>query len=351
MARISVHIVSWNNARVLRDAVESLRAQTFKDFTLTVVDNASTDGSVDVVRSCFPEATILRNFKNLGFSAAHNQAIELARNRWSDDDKKGRSSIDRYALVMNPDIILDPDFLEQLARGIDGRYEIGSACGKLLKVHPRLEEEGDPRRSDVLDSAGLRMRRDRRAADRGAGETDGPAYAEAIEVFGPSGALALYRAEAIEALREADGEFFDEDFFAYKEDVDVAWRLRLLGWKALYLPEAKAYHYRGTGGAEKAGLLELFKRRSGRSPLVNRLSTRNHLLLLVKDDDRLNQLLHLPWILVHEVGKLLSTLVFAPRALGAYFEALALVPKMWRKRASLRKRRKASLKDIRKWFR
>ncbi len=351
MARISVHIVAWNHARVLRDAVESLRVQTFKDFTLTVVDNASTDGSVDVVRSGFPEATVLRNFKNLGFSHAHNQAVELARNRWSDDDKKGRSSIDRYVLVMNPDIILQPDFLEQLVRGIDGRYEIGSACGKLLKVYPRLEEDGDPRLSDILDSAGLRMRRDRRAADRGAGEHDGPAYAEPTEIFGPSGALALYRAEAIEALREADGEFYDEDFFAYKEDIDAAWRLRLLGWKSLYVPAATAYHYRGTGGSEKASLFELFKRRLGRSALVNRLSTRNHLLLLAKDDDWTSQLLHLPWIFAHEIGKFLSTLFLAPRALGAYFEALALLPKMWKKRAMLQKRRKTSAKDIRTWFR
>lgn len=350
MARISVHIVSWNHARVLRDAVESLRAQTFKDFTLTVVDNASTDGSVDVVRAGFPEATVLRNFKNLGFSRAHNQAVELARNRWTDDDKKGRSSIDRYVLVMNPDIILKPDFLENLVRAIDGRYEIGSASGKLLKVHPRLEEDGDPRFSDVLDSAGLRMRRDRRTADRGAGEHDGPAYAESCEIFGPSGALALYRAEAVEALREADGEFYDEDFFAYKEDVDAAWRLRLLGWSSLYAPSAVAYHYRGTGGSEKAGLFELARRHMGRSTLVTRLSTRNHILLLTKNDDLTNQLLHLPWMLVHEIGKFVWTLFCAPRSLGAYIEAIGLMSKMWKKRCALRKRRKTSAKDIRKWF-
>ncbi len=350
MARISVHIVAWNHARVLVDALESLRAQTFRDFTVTVVDNASTDGSSEVVRAHFPEATILRNFKNLGFSHAHNQAIELARNRWSDDDKKGRSSIDRYALVMNPDIILTPDFLENLTRAVDGRAHVGSACGKLLKVYPRLEESLDPRFSDMLDSAGMRMRRDRRAADRGAGEKDGTAYAEATEIFGASGALALYRAEAIDALREADGEFFDEDFFAYKEDVDAAWRLRLLGWSALFAPTAVAYHYRGTGGSEKAGLFELFKRRRGRSPLVNRLSTRNHLLLLAKNDDWTSQLLHLPWIIAHEIGKFLATIIFSPRALGAYFEALALLPKMWKKRGALRKRRKATAKEIRKWF-
>ncbi len=351
MAKISVHIVAWNHARVLQDAVESLRAQTFKGFTLTMIDNASTDGSDGVVRSVFPEATILRNFKNLGFSRAHNQAIELARNRWSDDDKKGFSSLDRYALVMNPDTILEPDFLEKLVRAVDGRYEIGSACGKLLKVYQRLEEDGDPRRSDVLDSTGLRVRRDRRVVDRGAGETDGPAYGEPTEVFGASGALALYRAEAIEALREASGDFFDEDFFAYKEDVDAAWRLRLLGWKSLYVPAAIAYHYRGTGGSEKAGPFELLKRRYGRSSLVNRLSTRNHALLLVKNDDWSNWLLHLPWILAHEFGKFWATTLFAPRALGAYAEALVLVPRMLKKRAALRKRRKVSAKEIRKWFR
>ncbi len=350
MARISVHIVAWNHARVLVDALESLRAQTFRDFTVTIIDNASTDGSADMVRQRFPEMTVLRNFKNLGFSRAHNQAIELARNRWADDDKKGQGSVDRYALVMNPDIILTPDFLERLAGGVDGRQEIASACGKLLKVYPRLEEDMDPRFSDEIDSVGLRMRRDRRAADRGAGEHDGPAYAEPAEVFGASGALALYRAEAIDALREADGEFFDEDFFAYKEDVDIAWRLRLLGWSAIYVPAAVAYHYRGTGGSEKAGLLELFKRRRGRSPLVNRLSTRNHLLLLAKNDDWTNQLVHLPWIAAHEIGKFLSTLILAPRALSAYIEALLLLPKMWKKRAVLRQRRKASAKEIRKWF-
>ncbi|HTK60404.1 MAG TPA: glycosyltransferase, partial [Candidatus Baltobacteraceae bacterium] len=177
MAKFSVHIVSWNSARVLHDALESLRAQTFRDFTLTVVDNASTDGSVDVVRALLPDATVLRNFKNLGFSAAHNQAIELARNRWADDDRKGRSSIDRYVLVMNPDIILMPDFLEKLARGVDGRYEVGSATGKLLRVRRSAVEGGDPEFTDVIDSAGLVIKKNRRAADRGAGEKDGPEYA------------------------------------------------------------------------------------------------------------------------------------------------------------------------------
>lgn len=350
MARISVHIAAWNHAAVLRDALESLRAQTFKDFTLTVVDNASGDGSSGVVRELFPEATVLRNFKNLGFSRAHHQAVELARNRWVDDDKKGRSSIDRYVLVMRPDVILMPDFLEQIARGLDGRYGVASACGKLLRAQPRFEEDGDPRFSDRLDSAGLRLHRSRRAVERGAGEPDGSAYGAPAEVFGPSDALALYRAEAIEALREADGEFFDEDFFACEEGVDAAWRLRLLGWTSWYLPSAVAYRFRGSEARNAAGVFERFGRNYGRSALMDRLSIRNRLLLRAKNDDGVNRLLHLPWIALRAAGDLLSTLLFAPRALGAYVEACALLPKMWKKRRALRAHRKASAKEIRKWF-
>lgn len=350
MARISVHIVSWNHARVLPQAVDSLRAQTFQDFTLTLVDNASTDGSVEAVRSRFPEATILRNFKNLGFSRAHNQAIELARNRWEDDDKRGESPVDRHVLVMNPDIILQPDYLEMLLCGIEGLSDVGSACGKLLRVRASADEHGEPEFTDLLDSAGLVMRKNRSAADRGAGERDGPIYNVPAEVFGVSGALALIRAEAVSLLREIDGQVFDEDFFAYKEDVDIAWRLRLLGWKAAYVPSAEAFHYRGTGGAEHAGLWQRFIRRRFRSPLVNLLSTRNQILMAAKDDDGVNRLVHLPWICLQASGTFLSTLVLTPRALGAYFEAASLMPKMWKKRRAMMLRRKVSPQEIRVWF-
>jgi GT2 family glycosyltransferase len=217
-------------------------------------------------------------------------------------------------------------------------------------VRASAEELGEPVFTDIVDSAGLVMRKDRSAADRGAGEHDSAAYSEPTEVFGVSGALALLRAEAIDALREIDGQVFDEDFFAYKEDVDIAWRLRLLGWSAAYVPSAEAFHYRGTGGAEKAGLWQRFIRRRQRSPLVNRLSTRNQLLLTAKDDDGINRLLHLPWICFQASGTFLSTLVLTPRALGAYVEAVALLPKMLKKRRAIMSRRKVTAEEIRGWF-
>ncbi len=155
MPRVSVHLVTWNSRKVLADALDSLRAQNFRDFTLTVIDNASNDGSVDCVREHYPDATVIRNFKNLGFSRAHNQAIEMARARWSTEDKQGKTAMNRYVLLMNPDIILDPDCLARLVEGMDGRSETGSACGKLLKVYPRLDDNEEPRYSDVIDSIGI----------------------------------------------------------------------------------------------------------------------------------------------------------------------------------------------------
>ena len=325
--------------KVLPEALESLRAQAFSDFSLIVIDNASTDGSVECVRRLFPEATVLRNFKNLGFSPAHNQAIEMSR-------KSGAE----YVLVMNPDIIMTPDFLKRLLSGVEGRPAIGSAGGKLLKVHPRLDDNEDPRFSDVIDSIGLTVKKNRRVDDRASGETDRGQYDKPMEVFGVSGALALYRQEALDEAAAA-GEVFDEDFFAYQEDADLAWRLRLLGWKAAYLPNAVAYHYRGAGGAESRGPWRSFLARWRRSTLVNRLSTRNHLWMLAKNEDWSNALLHLPLIAAYEVAKFLATLLFFPRVLPAYGQFWLKVPRMLRKRRRIMSRRKTSAAEIRKWFR
>lgn len=350
MARISIHLVTWNSARVLPEALGSLRAQTFKDWSLTVIDNASTDGTVELIRQKLPSATVLRNFKNLGFAHAHNQAIQMARSKWSRDSEKGTEFNERYVLLLNPDIIMVPDFLEKIVAYADGKQSIGSFGGKLLKVLPRLEEHEDPRFTEIIDSTGLRMRKSRRVTERGAGEKDEGQYDESNDVFGVSAALALYRIEALDSIAMQDGEILDEVFFAYKEDIDLAWRLRLLGWGAAYVPEAVSYHYRGAGLPEKAGFLQTMKRRRERSVKVNQYSTRNHLLLLAKNEDVVNTLVHVFYIWGYEIMKFVITALTTPRVLVAYLDVLRFLPKMWRKRAFTMKQRKTSARSMRKWF-
>lgn len=338
MSKVSVHIVTWNSRRFIADALESLRAQTFRDFSVIVVDNASSDKTVDVIREHYPDATVLRNFKNLGFARGQNQAIELSKLRHP-----------HYILAMNPDIILAPDFLAELLDAVMGRPEIGSAGGKLLRVLPSREEGGDPKFTDNVDSLGIAIKKTRRTADRSSGETDRGQWKAPFETFGISGALALYRTEAVDAAIEATGEFFDEDFFAYKEDVDVAWRLRLLDWKAMTVPAAKAYHYRGAGGDEDASPLAAFAGRRKRPVSVSRFSTRNHLLMLAKNETWATWY-HWPLIALYEIAKFFATLLFFPRVVTSYIAYWMMLPAALRKRRRIMSRRKATPDDIKKWF-
>lgn len=345
--RVHITIVAWNSLRYLPELLASLEAQSFRDFQALVVDNASSDGTEAFVRARHPRVAYLRNARNLGFSAAHNQGIRYAMARWAPEERALR-----YVLAANPDTILAPDFLGRLVEAADARPEAGSLGGKLLRASRERLEEEDMRetvKSDIIDSTGLRPRRGRSVADRGAGEMDRGQYDASSDVFGISGALALYRASALEDAKVGE-EYFDADFFAYKEDVDLAWRLRLLGWEARFVPEARAHHHRAVGGSEGAPLWKRFLARRGRSRARSFNSARNHWWMLFKDELAVNGILAFPWIACREAAHALSIAAFEPRNLAAFPAALAGFPRMWRKRRATLGRRKATARQMRQWF-
>jgi GT2 family glycosyltransferase len=346
MARVAINIVTWNSLKFLPQALSSILSQTYRDFWLLVIDNGSSDGTADYIRRDFPEAGVLRNVKNLGFTRAHNQGITYAKAHL--DASQG----DPLVLITNPDIILEPDFLEKMVAEMDRRPDAGSAGGKLLKVFERGDGEvREAVKTNMIDSTGVRMTRSRRAIDRGAGELDERGRFDRLEeIFGVSGAIALYRLKALEDVAYRD-EYFDDDFFAYKEDLDLAWRLRLRGWSSLYVPSARAYHYRTAAGREKASVREIISGRRGRSKTVNFLSYRNHLLMLAKNDQWQNSLLHWPWIWWYEIRKFLYVLFLEPATFGAFISYLRLLPRAIAKRRLTMSRRKVRAKDIRRWFR
>jgi GT2 family glycosyltransferase len=335
--RVSLNIVSWNGMKFIPELLESVFAQTCADFAVLVVDNGSSDGVEAFLRGEYPQVAFLRNARNLGFAPAHNQAVRYAMERWDGDDLS-----DRFVLVVNQDVVLTPTFLEEMLRAAEAEPGVGSWQGKLRRAfteNPQDEALRETVRSERIDSTGLVMRRNRTFADRGAGEMDDGQYDADTEIFGPTGALALYRASALADARYRD-EFFDHHFFSYKEDVDLAWRLRRLGWGSRYVPAAVAYHYRGMFGKETMGWLERVRNRLGKSSWRNWYSTRNHLLMLAKNQDPLSGLLALPWIACFELRRLAYVLACEPKTLTAYVEAAALLPTMLRKRADVRKKRK-----------
>lgn len=340
-----VNIVAWNSLAYLQNLFATLHAQDLSDFTITVVDNASDDGTAKWFMENESAVTVLRNFRNQGFSRAHNQAISLALSRWPED-----AWPHRYILVANPDLEFAPDCLRLLVECMDADPSIGACGPKLLRAYVKSQEDGrmEAERTRFIDSTGLIMKKSRRSVDRGAGEEDHGQYDAQAEVFGCSGACVLFRASALADAKLA-GEFFDEDFFAYKEDVDLAWRMRRLGAKAVIVPKAVAWHHRRAPSMPKAGPIVSWKLRKKKSPLINRLSTRNHVWMLMKNEEWVSAFLHGAWIFPYECAKVLASIV-SPSVMRGNLAALGGIGKMWRKRRELRKRARASGSKMRKWF-
>ncbi len=254
MIDVSIIVVAHDDEADLPHSVSSALAQRGVLVETLVVDNDSSDGSCEAVRRVGgKEVRLLALPENVGFAAAMNLGIGL--------------SSGRYVLALNPDCRLEPDFAAILAGHLDHRPDVGSASGRVLRA-----EGAELHPTGRLDSTGIYQTATGRHFDRGSGEEAAGRYLAEEEIFGASGAAGFYRREALESARIMTG-VFDSDFFLYREDADLAWRLQRLGWKCLYVPEAVAYHRRRN----------LPERRRWMSPLVNYHSVKNRFLLRINN--------------------------------------------------------------------
>jgi len=284
--RLTIQIIAWNTMKFLPGCLENLKKQTFRDFKILVIDNHSTD-QVDVfLKEQYPEIYFFRNPDNFGFARAHNQGFALSKSE--------------YILILNPDVLLEPNFLEKIIVEADKHPLAYAFGGKVLKVQSGDEEIGEVIKTKIIDSTGLVLRRSHQAADRGEGKEDKGQFDCAEEVFGISGACTLFRRSLLEEIG-----FFDEKYFAYKEDVDLAWRGQLRGYQAWYAPSAIAYHYRQAGK----------KKRFNQSPLVSFLSYRNGLFLILQNDFLANILLDFFFIFFDQIFKAFYLLFTKPKVL------------------------------------
>lgn len=301
-ASISVHIVTYNSVATIAETLSVLNRQTYSDFDTLVIDNASYDDTVQVVEST--GCRIVCNTANLGYSAAHNQAIAMT----SSD----------YILTLNPDVILQPDFLEQLANTLDADPALGSASGCLLRINQMADV---PR---VIDSCGLYLTRSRRQRLWMEGKPVEARPLQRTGILGPDGAAAFYRRDMLMDVA-VDGEIFDEDYFMHKEDVDLCWRANLYGWKSVYVPEAVAHHIR-------------FFRPGNRTiipPDMRMIAVRNRYFLLLKNERFSDFLRHVLWILTYDVGILAYIVLRERSSLRAYWDVIRLWRRMRNKRKKL----------------
>jgi GT2 family glycosyltransferase len=252
--RVSVTIVTYNSGRFIKRCLESVLAQRYANKEIIVIDNASSDGTVDILEQFEDRCQIIYNDENIGFAAAQNQAIHTSSGEW--------------VLTLNPDVLLLPNFIQALVEAGQFDSKVGTVCGKLLTILATFDLPDKP----LVDSTGIYFTPMLRHLDRGSQEVDNGHYLKHEYVFGATAAAALYRREMIDDISIGE-EFFDPDFFVYREDADVAWRAQLLGWKCIYSPNARGYHVRKVLPGNRRAL----------PPGINMHSVKNRFLMRIKN--------------------------------------------------------------------
>jgi GT2 family glycosyltransferase len=302
MPEMSVIILNWNGKYFLETCLAALRKQTFRDFEVLFVDNASGDGSAEFVLENFPEVRVIGLEQNVGFAAGNIAGYERARGEW--------------IVLLNNDTEADPGWLEGLHDAIQAFPRAGTFACKMLF----FDERGR------VENCGFNMTPAGATLDLGRGENDGLAWSESREVFGGCGGAAAYRRSMLE-----DIGFLDPDFFMIYEDADLSFRAQLRGHECIFVPKAVVYHkYRATLGKYPERQVYLSQRNIEFAYLKNM-----PLALIVR---------YLPQRILYELG---AAIYFTRLGVGRAFfkaklDAIRALPKLLEKRRAIQKRRTLS---------
>ena len=372
---VSINILNYNDKKTINKAIGSAVEQIYPRVEILIIDNNSTDGSCAIISRKISEweehrkkileekypnenysvrIKLIKNSENIGFAPGHNQAIRECRGD--------------FILCLNSDAILTPNYLEQALKSFDDE-KVSAVQGKLLRYDFEKNEIKKDLKSkkNIIDTIGLVMLKNRRIIAQAQGEQDYGQYEKEKEIFGADGAVPIYRRTALEDVKmpmilpplnlplvkgekNKIGEFFDEDFFLYKEDVDLAWRLRLYGWKTIYQPKAIAYHGRGAGDSAATTYRRIIEERRKISQKPKYYSFKNQRLMQIKNEMPLLLLIDSPYFLFKEIGSWIYVIIFEHYTIKAIKELFSQMPMAFKKRKIIMKKRRVTWKEMRKWF-
>lgn len=256
MAKITVIIPNYNGIAYIENCLASLKNQSFKDFLVMIIDNASEDGSRELIKEKFPEMMLVELSQNFGFSRAVNEGIKRAKSE--------------YIILLNNDTKAEVDFVEQLLFAIEKDEKIFSVGAKMLQMHkPELIDDA----GDLYCALGwaFALGKDRKKYR----------YEKEAEVFSACGGAAIYRRDLFEQIG-----YFDEFHFSYLEDVDVGYRAKIMGYRNCFTPKAVVYH---AGSATTGSRYNSFK---------VRLAARNSWYVIYKNMPTLQIIMNLPFFLI-----------------------------------------------------
>ncbi len=329
-ADLSIVIATYNEVDCIAELLQSISAQTVQPRAVVIIDNSEDNAVVDEIEKYKDDLVeVYKQDRNLDFSRSYNLGITKTNTP--------------YVLIMNPDMVLQPDALEKLLRSIHEDKQIAAVAPKLLR------HESSPA---VIDGMGITLTKSRNYLNIGENEEDQKQYDELRELFGVSGAAILLRRSALNDIAAHGGggehEYLDEDFIAYKDDVDLSYRLLHRGWKTIVQPSAVIYHKRTA--KKSTGVLQTIRERKGASYRVRGYSYRNHLWTILKNEPSKNILLHFPLITWFELRKLIYMVLFEPGTLKIVPSFFKCLPIMLRKRKAILSSSNITAKYIRYWI-
>lgn len=293
MNKASIVIVTYNSSPYIEPCLDSILTQGFKDYEVIVIDNASKDATKSILRAKYPNVVLIENPKNFGTCKARNQGIAKA---------KGK-----FILCLDHDVRLVGNFLADIYNTIGSQDNLGAVGPKILM-----------RDGKTVYSRGVRLSYLRRFHDIGSGKTDEAKLEQKKYVFGISAAAAIYRKEALESIKQG-GEYFDEDFFYFLEDIDLSWRMQKKGWRILYTPQVECLH---SGGRSR-----------NKDKISQYLCMRNRYLLIMKNESLLGFLRLFIVFFVYDLWRNIFMFIINPKYfLKATLEVLKLSPKILKKR-------------------
>ena len=333
MIEVAVIIANWNGKKYLKDCLDSLRAQSRKDFKIILVDNGSEDGSVSFLKTNYPEAILKEIDRNIGFAAGYNLGFRLAL----------RDENIKWLIALNNDTKLDENYFQEMVDCAKRYPDAGSIQPKILNFYEQRK----------IDCIGITIAKDGTAHNRGYEETDEGQFEEEKEIFGANATAALYARGALEETKLPTNNYFDRDFFAYYEDVDLAWRMRLMGYKSYCCPRAKVFHVHsattGKFSAFKAFYLH-------RNYFLTVLKNYPPCLLLKTLFFRFFEYMRLVYNAISGGKKEREFLggegkvKVAGIILKAWCDVIMNLPKLFKKRRIIQKNRRARNADIKKWL-
>jgi GT2 family glycosyltransferase len=301
----SVIVVNWNGRHLLGPCLDSLRAQTFRDFEIILVDNASTDGSPQWVAGSYPEVRLLVQSTNLGFAGGTNAGLAAARGQ--------------FLVLLNNDTQAGPACLEALLEAARQDERAGMVAGVLVFAH----------RPEIIASAGMRVQWDGVVLDHLVGRPRSSLPPAPVEVFGPSGGAALYR----RAMLDEIGPFRPE-FFAYLEDAELAWRGRLAGWRCWLAPRAVVRHVYSASAGQDSSFKAFYL-------------ARNRWLLLFLDLPAGLWLRYAPLIVAYDLAACAYGLLTGNLAVvRGRLAALKMIPQLRPLRQEVQRQRRVPLREI-----